>query len=107
MWILLNNAFFSIVDKAEDRGRDLHVRARRANDIPDVFGVEVIRTPDADYLYRADIPREDVARVVASQITAIDYNNFKASVRDHTLHDAYLSVWSALQDTDERYASHE
>lgn len=101
MWIMLNDAFFSIVMPPQSWGRgELLVRARRKHDIPRVFGVygeqAVEYTPNRDYAYRALIPREMVARVIPAQVMGITYGNFKDSVRDHDLHDAYTRVWHDL-----------
>lgn len=102
MWIILNDAFFSIVDKAGNRERDLVVRSRRADDIPKVFGVDAVHSPHNDYAFRAEIPRASVASVIAQRITEIDYSNFKNSVDDPKLHDAYSDVWGDLYRLNEK-----
>jgi hypothetical protein len=99
---MLNDAFLSIVQ--HEKGTDnLLVRARRPGDIEKVFGRRTIvsRTTDADYLYRATITREDVRRAVENEVNRICYPNFKSSVENKELHDAYMGVWttmSKLQD---------
>lgn len=96
MWLCLNSAFLSIVykDCAED---ELLIRARRDGDIEKIFpDAKVIRSTDSDYLYRAVVPRSEVATAMATQINNIDYGNFKSSVRDDFLHRAYLGVWQAM-----------
>lgn len=97
MWFALNDAFLSVVDKANDPDC-LLVRARRKGDIENVFGLTFpsVETPGNDYLYRAEIPRRVVANVVRDRILAIDYDNFKDSVDDDRLHDAYASVWGVM-----------
>ena len=61
MWIFLNNAFLSIVDKGGD-GTTLLVRARRSGDIERAFPeAKVERTPGNDYRFRARLGREEVA----------------------------------------------
>lgn len=102
MWLCLNDAFLSIVKKDCAEG-ELLVRARRPGDIEKVFGrrVRVTRLTDADYLFRAVLSREDVEAAMIREVQRIDYGNFKDSVRDLDLHDAYMRVWSnvaALQD---------
>lgn len=96
MWILLNNAFFSIVHK--DCGPDeLLVRARRPKDIQRLWpDAEVTKNKGTDYAYRAVIPKADVSRVLVDTICAIDYGNFKNTVKERDLHDAYFNVWSDL-----------
>ena len=96
MWLCLNDAFLSVVDKSTKRGC-LLVRARRAGDIERVFpGAAVRESVNTDYRYRADVLRTAVADMVAERIKAIDYDNFKDSVADDELHNAYSSVWSVM-----------
>jgi hypothetical protein len=96
MWLFLNNAFLSIVDKGGD-GSTLLVRARRAGDIEKVFpGAQVERTPEHDYRFRARLERERVALTLAEAARAITYPNFKGSVRERDRHDAYMGVWNVM-----------
>jgi hypothetical protein len=96
MWICLNDAFFSIVDKAADP-KHLMVRARRKGDIERHFPeAKVARTVGSDYLFRAEISRNEVAAVMSRAIKGIDYDNFKNSVREPKLHAAYNSVWGIM-----------
>jgi hypothetical protein len=97
MWIMLSDGFLSIVQKDCPPGH-LLVRARRKGDIESVFGrhVKVTRATDADYLYRALLPTRCVQERIAEQIGMIDYSNFKNSVEEKDLHDAYMKVWSAM-----------
>jgi hypothetical protein len=97
MWIMLNDAFFSIVKK-DCKADELLVRARRSGDIEKVFGrdARVVRVLQADYLYRAVIPFETVASVLTAELRRVVYGNFKDTVKDRPLHDAYLRVWSAM-----------
>lgn len=98
MWICLNRAFLSIVEP--ERGTNgasptLLVRARRPGDIEAVFpDVKVEKRPERDYLFRAMVPREAVAEAIAAEVLGIDYNNFKGSVRNNKLHDAYAGFWN-------------
>ena len=98
MWLCFNDGFISIVDKARNRQRDLVVRARRPGDLERIFGVKAITTPDGDYRYRAEVPRAKVAEAVAARITSVDYPNFKNSVPDKPLHDAYSRFWTVMGD---------
>jgi len=96
MWIMLSDCFLSFVNK--DCGADeLLVRARRAGDIEKCFpNAKVTRTTKSDYLYRAVIPRMEIALAIGQRIDDIDYPNFKDSVQDGSLHAAYVSVWHAM-----------
>lgn len=101
MWIMLSNGFLSIVDKAVAPGC-LVVRARVAGHIESMFpGAEVARTPGNDYLFRAEIPREEVAGAIAREVAGINYPNFKSSVIDDSYHDALVRVWRDMADLQE------
>ena len=96
MWIFLNNAFLSIVDKGGD-GTTLLVRGRREGDIERVFpNAQVKKTPHNDYRHRALINRELIAKAIADSIRSITYSNFKGSVEENHRHEAYLDVWQAM-----------
>ena len=58
--------------------------------------LKVTKTDKADYRYRTVVKRADVERKLALQINSICYSNFKDSVKDRKLHDAYLKVWRTM-----------
>ena len=98
MWIILNNAFFSIVRNRNNQ-RELLVRARVKGDIEKIFPrASVFEDNYADYKYRSFIDREIVARTVSRELSKINYDNFKNSVsRDDNLRlQAYHGVWNVL-----------
>ena len=95
MWIMLNDAFFSIVKKDCDDDH-LLVRARRSGDIEKVFGAKEITGKGTDYPYRAPVPIKKIARVLSKELREIDYGNFKNSVIDPELREAYGNVWLAM-----------
>jgi hypothetical protein len=103
MWIVKNNSFLSIVADRNDKDR-LLVRARIKGDIEAVFpDAEVETTPEADYLYRAFLPRARVARTIADSIESIDYPNFKGSVIDKLRHDIYYDIWRVMHRAQEYF----
>lgn len=96
MWICLNDAYFSIVNDPKNPD-NLLVRARRPGDIERIFPDHQAATlPRRDYQFRASISRKEVASSIAVCLLTIDYGNFKGSVKDHKLHDAYASVWNVM-----------
>lgn len=97
MWICLSDAFLSIVHK-DCQPDELLVRARRQGDIQKVFpDAKVKKTIGNDYLYRAVIKREVVAKALADQaLSQIDYPNFKNTVRDNKLHSAFNAIWHTI-----------
>lgn len=97
MWLMLSDAFLSIVSK-DCKPDELLVRARRKGDIQKVFPqAKVVRMPHADYLFRAVVKREAVMHALSVEVAGIRYPNFKDAVADGPLHNAYLRVWSAMQ----------
>ncbi len=97
MWIFLNNSFLSIVYD-RNNSENLLVRARIQGDIERVFPkIKAVHSPNADYAFRASIPRAEVSKTIAKQVNSIDYDNFKNSVQEHDRHDAYFDVWSVMR----------
>jgi hypothetical protein len=106
MWLITTAGFFSIVEKPWDRQPGtLTVRARaredlealKAGSLPELGDIK--EDADADYRFRAQAPREAVARALAAETRAIDYDNFKSAVAAR--HGAgrasvYHDVWEAL-----------
>jgi hypothetical protein len=106
MWIFMSGSFLSIVASRGVPG-ELLVRGRAKGDIERVFkDARVKTTPANDYRFRAWIPAPEVVKVIAAQICAIDYDNFKASVKEADRHDAYFSVWSAMNNFQSDRARH-
>lgn len=98
MWICLNDAFFSVIrlQGAQNAGKAL-VRARRRGDIAKHFGVPEEETPPPkDYRFRAIVSDDQLKAVLLKSVDAMRYTNFKGSVADHDLHDAYVKVWNAM-----------
>src|ERR1041384_4107267 len=94
MWLCFNDGFLSVVADKNDPTR-LMIRARRKKDLANVLGpdADIIETPDADYRWRAFINRKGFKALVDQRIDGISYTNFKASVKDHELHDIYITFW--------------
>lgn len=109
MWVYLTDALLSIVAH-RDRPGELLVRARFDGDIEAVFpGAAVIETPDADYRFRATVPRDVVAQAIAARVTAIDYPNFKGTLphrspADRARADAYHTAHAAALEAQDDMA---
>lgn len=93
MWVMLNDAWLSIVADRDDKDF-LLVRSRRRGDVARIFGVEEAEDHAADYTFRAFVHRDQVAGVMSREVERIDYPNFKNSVKDDQLHTAFSRVWS-------------
>lgn len=101
MWVMLNNAFLSIVSPSA-RSPTLDVRARARGDIERVFpGAKVTCLPGRDYAFRAHLPRNEVAAAIEREVAGIRYPNFKGSTREQDRHDAYVRCWQAMADFQE------
>lgn len=92
MWVMLNDAWLSIVADRDDQDF-LLVRSRRQGDISRIFGVDEEVDRSADYHFRQFVPRDHVAGVMAREVQRIAYPNFKNSVKDPQLKTAFSSVW--------------
>lgn len=93
MWICFNHAFVSAV---QDRRRadGLVVRARKREHLTALFPSKKIYTSaKSDYIARVYVSKREFATMVVKHIGAIDYDNFKSSVVDHSLGDLYTDFW--------------
>jgi len=98
MWLFMNDSMLSIVEHRADE-TVLLVRARNEGDIEKVFPmVRTYTDPAADYMHRAHVPRDLVAKAIAERIATIGYDNFKNSIpaAEHERHDAYTDVWAVM-----------
>lgn len=101
-WIMFNDAFISVVaptpGSVADREGKVCVRARLKGHLETVFGDDIVveEGGGSDYRFRTLIPRDQAALAIGSRILAIDYGNFKDSVKDKLLHDAYFRVWGVM-----------
>lgn len=97
MWIVLNDAYLSIVKPREEKGDNLLVRARIKGDIERVFPDAVVtKLPNRDYDFRATVPAVEVARALVDRVFNLDYPNFKGSVAEHERHEAYYGIWRVM-----------
>lgn len=107
MWIALSDGFLSIVKpRPEDVPaieHDLHggnllmVRARKEAHLTALFvGRRIYHWPDRDYPCRVFVDRKQLGAIIGVCVFSIDYGNFKDSVDDEELHDAYLAVWQVM-----------
>ena len=97
MWIQFNNAFLSIVENRE-KTIELLVRARVKGDIEKVFPeAGVFEDNNADYKYRAFIPKAIVAEKIMLKVTEINYDNFKNSVKEIERKKVYGNIWAELR----------
>ena len=110
MWLFCKQGFFSVVRHSYRPGH-LLVRARLAQDADNLARLLAeqtgrpfapLVTPDADYRYRLEVPREDFARALVRLVEDLDYPNFKLAVHGDAGRDrAYGRVWSVMAELQE------
>jgi len=96
MWLAFTEGWLSIVAHRSNPDM-LLVRARQERTIPRIFGKGVMFTdPTADYLYRAEIPRDKVIEVVSKRFNDMQYDNFKNTISDIEYANACMDVWHVM-----------
>lgn len=95
-WIAFTDSFLSIV--ADPVRKDtLIVRARASGDIERVFPDAKVQTiAGRDYAFRAYLPRNIVAGLIAARIIDTPETNFKGATVEKDRHDAYYRFWEAM-----------
>lgn len=107
MWVMTSFGMFSASLRdpkfvAEGDNRLLQVRSRRYQDLMDLKrhympnAGDIVRLKNSDYEFRIYCTHEDWAAVVNALALDIDYRNFKNTVTDKALHDAYMRVWNVF-----------
>ena len=106
MWLVTTFGFFSVVEKPWDRERGtLTVRSRASEDL-DALRERYLHSlgataedESADYRYRAQAPRADVARAFSQALLDVDYDNFKRAIADRqgwSRERIYHDAWHAF-----------
>jgi len=96
MWLGHSDGWLSIVEHRDDSTL-LLVRARKESHITSIWGdIDVTHMPDADYPYRVNLDREVVKDGLCEYIERIDYDNFKNSVKERRLKDAFEHIWAVM-----------
>jgi hypothetical protein len=95
MWLITSGGFVSIVEH-RDHPDTLIVRGRFRGDVSRFLGVPGIEreTPQADYRFRAEVPRSMVADALLRACSKVDYPNFKDSITAKFRKAIAMRVWS-------------
>ena len=103
MWLFTSKSFLSVVsDKENPKGDKLLVRSRIMGDIEEVFSsLDAMEKPQADYRFRAWLPRTEVTRALSRYVEDLDYTNFKNSVEDKDRIRPLMRVWSTMHEHQE------
>jgi len=108
MWIIGKYGFISLVVNDQDPSL-MQVRARVKMDILMYFPDARIETISrADYMFRANVPRTEVARIIHDEIMEYDVTShvkdvaIEYSPANPHRRQAYYAVWSALAEMQPR-----
>ena len=106
MWIFSTDGFFSAVQHNE-QPNVLLIRSRCRTDLENLLAkiggtAEIVELENADYRFRVFVDREDWQRYVSEAAASIDYPNFKNTIQDDDRHDAYMRVWAAMYQLQEK-----
>ena len=107
MWLFTTTGFISIVEHDADH---LVVRARDSfslSPLAQSYNVEIRSTPTADYPYRIFLSKDQFKNYLHNQTGLINYKNFKSEVaitRGTKFANALLSVWSAMNEVEDKEA---
>tara|TARA_R110002051_G_scaffold266039_1_gene325834 strand:- start:2606 stop:2923 length:318 start_codon:yes stop_codon:yes gene_type:complete len=103
MWIYLTEGALSIVAH-RDKPDHLLVRSRHPETIERTFGEDnMYYIHDADYPYRADILRSDVAEFISKRMDVMTYDNFKNTVDDGSYSKLLMEIWKTYYEWGEKY----
>lgn len=97
MWVILNDSFFSAVQHFNDEEL-LVVRARKKEHLEKVFlESKVFQDLPSDYPYRIEISKKEFSKVLETEVSRIDYHNFKSSIskEDDDLYKFATELWGS------------
>ena len=96
MWIFTQKGFLSIV-RHIDKANILIVRSRFKGHIERVFPkARVEEDATRDYRFRAELPIEEVSKMIANMVSQIDYHNFKDSLSDEIYFESCVQIYNLL-----------
>lgn len=97
MWIATNKGYISAV-AYPGKEHLILVRARAPQHLTEIFGegTEEIHTPRRDYAWRTIVTKNQMKKAMDKLVDEITYGNFKDSVEDKMLHDAYMGIWTEM-----------
>ena len=102
MWIFMQDSFLSVTEHEVD-SKLLEVSSRMRGDIERIFPeADVIETITGDYRFCTTLPRERVVQAISLRVGKIKYPSFHSTVADADRRAAYINVWSAMYDEQQR-----
>jgi hypothetical protein len=109
MWLFTKYGFYSAT-RSKTEPEKMQIRARARQDLVNLQTAfhlegEILVTPKNDYRYRIIVSMERWVKLASELAADIDYNNFKAQIKDYDRHDLYVDIWATMlkvQETEER-----
>jgi hypothetical protein len=102
MWLFTTKGFYSVVEHRDDPDY-LLIRCRVKSDLENLLDhmptMEMVETKNADYRYRAVVPRREWLATMLELGDELDYDNFKDAVKKRQgaeRSSVYLRVWQVL-----------
>jgi hypothetical protein len=81
----------------------MNVYARIRGDIERNFPeADVFEAIGGDYRFRTSLPRERVAQAISLRLMKVDYTVFGDAIDEQERANAYVQVWSAMYDEQQR-----
>lgn len=107
MWVFVSSGFVSIAQH-KHKPKTLLVRARMHGDIEELFpDARVRQSMDTEYRFRAEVNREEVAKVIANQILEIDYGGLRGTIDDPDYHAACEIIGSTMRRVQDSLLHHD
>jgi hypothetical protein len=108
MWLFSQRGMFSVVQHRDDESI-LIVKARAKGDIEQYWpNAEIERNEEYDYLYRANLRRNEVAYVIEQMVKDINYTSYKGEMDDRPRRfPFYIRIWETLVDMQETFKDEE
>jgi len=105
MWIFTKDGFYSTVKNAYCKRDEVVIRSRQKVDLERFLKKMKIKArieeyPEADYLYRVQVPHTVWIEYITKTATELDYPNFKRMISesgDDERHHVYGECWFALR----------
>lgn len=102
MWIFSTKGFISVV-KHRNKADTFLVRGRNEAHIREVCDrADVTFTAKADYPYRIEVSKVELARILFRLADKLNYTNFKSAVKEEVYYWFLNHIWSIMIDYEER-----
>lgn len=101
MWIFTTYGFFSFTQSTFEPGK-IQIRARDDRDLEDLKKrhklrrTPIVETDNSDYRWRILVTPATAAKIMAAEVEAIDYSNFKNATTERMHGRPLMTVWDTM-----------